>query len=664
MTSNHSSYAPPPSVWDELKEELKRAAPEMGIDDIGFASADPFVSLKSILQNHRDKGYESGFEERDLDKRTTPSLTGTEPASIIAIAVAYPSKMSNPPKSEPGKYRGIMARSAWGRDYHHVLREAMRKLEHFIRERVPDAVLDSMVDTGALVDRAVAERAGIGFSAKNCSIISPKFGSWIYLGEMVTNIPFPPDTPVTEDCGECTKCIDACPTGALVGPGQLNAQRCVSFLTQTKGFVEEGDMRKIGNRLYGCDTCQIVCPKNKGLNWIHHPELQPDPEKAKPLLLPILDMSNREFKEMFGDTSAAWRGKKPIQRNAVIALGNFRDASAVPKLGEILLNDPRPELRGTAAWALGRIGGEEALRNLEKGYKKEQDEQVRSLLRNAFKQLKPDKPEPASAASELNRGSQTPAAKVPDQPESTREVREVQPASPATSAEPLSATVQADVQPSAPSPVVTPQQTAVPQQTMPQGPPQPAVVDPAGFDPLAPKVRTDVLFYDEVDTPIGTLTVVMTNRGVSLVEFGAFTVIEAVLQQWSRTWAGDVGYERNEELLADVIGQLNDYFAGRLKTFTVPLDMRGTPFQQQVWEVLKEIPYGQLRSYKDISDRIGRPKAVRAVGGANNKNPVPIIVPCHRVIGADGSLVGYGGGLETKKTLLSMEGSLPERRGL
>lgn len=694
MTSNLSSYAPPPSVWDELKEELKRAAPEMGIDDIGFASADPFVSLKSILQNHRDKGYESGFEEPDLDKRTTPSLTGAEPASIIAIAVAYPSKMSNPPKSEPGKYRGIMARSAWGRDYHVVLREAMAKLEDFIRERVPDAILDSMVDTGALVDRAVAERAGIGFSAKNCSIISPKFGSWIYLGEMVTNIPFPPDTPVTEDCGECTKCIDACPTGALVGPGQLNAQRCVSFLTQTKGFVEEEDMRKIGNRLYGCDTCQIVCPKNKGLNWSHHPELQPDPEKAKPLLLPILDMSNREFKEAFGDTSAAWRGKKPIQRNAVIALGNFRDASAVPKLGEILLNDPRPELRGTAAWALGRIGGEEALRNLEKGYKKEQDEQVRSLLRNAFKQL-----------SGLNKGSQTteaaaaPAQPVPsheEQPESARETREVQPVmqaeehvrqqtilhsatahqavptempqSPGTAAEPKSATARADVQPSAASPVMTPQQaaqpTAVPQQTMPQEPPQPAVVEPEGFDPMAPKVRTDVLYFDEVDTPIGTLTVVMTNRGVSLVEFGAFTVIEAVLQQWSRTWAGDVGYVRDEERLADVIGQLNEYFAGRLKTFTVPLDMRGTPFQQQVWEVLKEIPYGQLRSYKDISNRIGRPKAVRAVGGANNKNPVPIIVPCHRVVGADGSLVGYGGGLEIKKTLLSMEGSLPERRGL
>ncbi|MGM1047046.1 MAG: tRNA epoxyqueuosine(34) reductase QueG [Bacillota bacterium] len=616
MTSRLGAYAPSSSVWEELKEELKQAAPSMGIDDIGFASADPFVSLKSILQKHRDKGYESGFEEPDLDKRVTPSLPGTTPASIIAIAVAYPSKMSNPPKSEPGKYRGIMARSAWGRDYHHVLREAMAKLEAFIRERVPDAVLESMVDTGALVDRAVSQRAGIGFSAKNCAIISPKYGSWIYLGEMVTSIPFPPDSPVTEDCGECTKCIDACPTGALVGPGQLNAQRCVSFLTQTKGFLDEEVMRKIGNRLYGCDTCQIVCPKNKGLNWTHHEELQPDPEKAKPLLLPILDMSNREFKETFGDTSAAWRGRKPIQRNAVIALGNFKDASAVPKLSEVLLKDPRPELRGTAAWALGRIGGEEALNNLEKGMKSEQDHKVRNMLTQALNKLQPETK--AVAETEKQEGVQHSSQ------QSEEAGQDVQ--SPGTSS---------------------------------------VNIAPKGVEPMtAPTIESDVLYYNEVHTPIGTLTVVASDLGLCLIEFGTFTVKEAVLQQWSRTWAGGVGYERNEERLADVTSQIKQYFEGTLKEFTIPLDMRGTQFQLQVWEALKEIPYGEICSYKDIADAIERPKAVRAVGGANNKNPVPIIVPCHRVIGMDGTLVGYGGGLEIKRSLLKLEGYLPDRKGL
>ncbi|HEY2493857.1 MAG TPA: tRNA epoxyqueuosine(34) reductase QueG [Paenibacillus sp.] len=562
-------YSPSPSVWEQLKRDIQLAAPSLGIDEIGFATADPFVSLKSILEEHRAKGYESGFEEPDLDKRVTPALPSSKPASLIAIAVAYPSKLINPPKSEPGANRGILARSAWGRDYHYVLREAMAKLEVFIRERVPEAVLDSMVDTGALVDRAVAERAGIGFSAKNCMIISPKWGSWIYLGDMVTNIPFPPDTPVTEDCGECTKCIDACPTGALVGPGQLNAQRCVSFLTQTKGLLEDEAMVKIGNRLYGCDTCQIVCPKNRGKNWDHHTVLAPDPELAKPLLLPILDLTNREFREKFGQTAAAWRGKKPMQRNAIIALGNFKDKTAVPRLGEILLQDPRPEMRGTAAWALGRIGGEEALNILDKSIATEQDNQVQEKLLQAKDKL------------------------------------------------------------------------------------QPQVIEEPSI--------SETIYYDEVLTPIGTLTVCMSEKGLCLIEFGAFAVKEAVIQQWSRTWADGIPFVHNEEKLALAKEQLKQYFAGERKTFTLPLDMRGTSFQLQVWGSLADIPYGETLSYEQLAILIERPKAIRAVGGANNKNPVPIVVPCHRVNGDNGSLVGYGGGLEIKRQLLSLEGSLPER---
>ncbi|WP_127595135.1 tRNA epoxyqueuosine(34) reductase QueG [Paenibacillus lautus] len=614
MTYTLGSYAPPPSVWEELKQELKAVAPELGIDDIGFASAEPFESLKSILQNHRDKGYESGFEESDLDKRVTPALPGTEPKSLIAIAITYHSKMENPPKSEPGKYRGIMARSAWGRDYHHVLREAMSRLEEYIKERVPDAKLESMVDTGALVDRAVSQRAGIGFSAKNCAIISPKFGSWIFLGEMVTNIPFPPDTPVTEDCGECTKCIDACPTGALVGPGQLNAQRCVSFLTQTKGLLDEEAMRKIGNRLYGCDTCQIVCPKNRGKNWTHQEDFKPDPEKAKPLLLPILDMSNREFKEAFGDTSAAWRGRKPIQRNAVIALGNFKDNSAVPKLSEVLLKDPRPELRGTAAWALGRIGGEEALNNLEKSMKSEGDSQVRNMLQQALNKLKSEPNENESSAG-AQAAADDNSNKVSD---SSNGGTKVQPESPVIQ----------------------------------------------GVEPMAiPEGGPEMLYYDEIQSPIGPLTVCATEKGLCLIEFGSFYVKEAVIQQWSRTWAGNGGYQRDEARLAPMTSQLKQYFSGELKEFDIKLDMRGTSFQLQVWEALKSIPYGNVCSYKDVAESIGRPKAVRAVGGANNKNPVPIVVPCHRVIGTDGTLIGYAGGPEIKRILLTLEGVMPGRNG-
>lgn len=371
--------------WEHLKNEIKQAASSLGIDSIGFASADPFLELKQVLVKHREKGYESGFEEPDLDKRTNPHLTFDQAESILSIAVAYPSKLQNPPKSEPGAYRGIISRSAWGKDYHHVLKNRLSNLEKFIRERVSDVRLESMVDTGVLVDRAVAERAGIGWVGKNCAVITPEFGSWVYLGEMITNIPFPPDTPVLEDCGDCTICIDACPTDALVGPGELNANRCISFVTQTKGFVSDELKEKIGNRLYGCDTCQIVCPKNKGKHFTHQEELVPDPEIVKPLLKPLLTMSNREFKDQYGFSAAAWRGKKPIQRNAITGLGIFKDKTAVPLLKDILLNDQRPEIREATAWSLGKINTDEAMAAIKQAISHESHELVMNALVKAEK---------------------------------------------------------------------------------------------------------------------------------------------------------------------------------------------------------------------------------------------------------------------------------------
>ena len=233
-----------------------------------------------------------------------------------------------------------------------------------------------MVDTGELVDRAVAERAGIGWSGKNCSIITPEFGSYVYLGEMITNIPFEPDEPIENECGDCTLCLDVCPTGALVQPGQLNAQHCVAFLTQTKDFMPDEFRGEIGNRIYGCDTCQTVCPKNKRkFNWIHD-EFKPDPELAKPLLQPLLNISNKEFKSKFGPMSGSWRGKKPIQRNAIIALAHFKEQDAVPDLVELMKKDERPVIRGTAAWAVGKIGGPLAEQALRTALEKEKDVEV------------------------------------------------------------------------------------------------------------------------------------------------------------------------------------------------------------------------------------------------------------------------------------------------
>jgi len=371
----------------QLQEEFVAYAYSIGIDKIGFTTAAPFVELKNRLRRQQELGYQSGFEESDVDKRTEPLKLMGEVESIVAIALAYPSKMADAPVGKKGQRRGIFCRASWGIDYHTVLRDKLRQLEEWLHAHVPNVRTESMVDTGALSDRAVAERAGIGWSGKNTSIITPEFGSYVYLGEMLTNIPFAPSTQVEEQCGDCTLCIDVCPTGAIVEAGVLNSQRCVAFLTQTKGYLSEEFRGKIGNRLYGCDTCQTVCPKNKGkVNWLHD-EFKPDPEIAKPLLQPLLTMSNKDFKQKFGHVSGSWRGKKPIQRNVIVALAHFKEESAVKDLIGIMQKDERPVLRGTAAWALGEIGGEDAREALIVAQQKEMDEEVLLEITKALQQL-------------------------------------------------------------------------------------------------------------------------------------------------------------------------------------------------------------------------------------------------------------------------------------
>lgn len=364
-------------TMEEVKQEIIAYSKKIGIDKIGFTTADIFSQFKQRLIEQEKHGYASGFEKGTVEERTNPDVLLSGAQSIISIALAYPSRMINPPKSKKGERRGIFCRASWGTDYHVVLRERLNQLDAFIKRKLPHVETNIMVDTGELSDRAVAERAGVGFSGKNTSIITKEFGSYVYLGEMITTLPLPPDSPIEDGCGDCTRCMDACPTGALVQGGQLNAQRCIAYLTQTKDFLPDEFRKKIGTRVYGCDTCQAVCPYNHQIDMHNHEEFEPDPEVAKPLLRPMLRMSNREFRATFGHISGFWRGKNPLQRNAMIALAHFKDETAIDALVEVLKQDVRPVIRGTAAWALGKIGTDRAYEAIKEAMKKEDDERVR-----------------------------------------------------------------------------------------------------------------------------------------------------------------------------------------------------------------------------------------------------------------------------------------------
>ncbi|MCY1047892.1 tRNA epoxyqueuosine(34) reductase QueG [Mammaliicoccus sciuri] len=365
---------------DQLKQEVIDYAHSIGIDSIGFTTADPFDELKKKLEDYHSKGYASGFEESDIELRTVPKLSLPSARSIIAIAVGYPNKLKGAPKSVRGDRRGMFARASWGQDYHTIMRNRLDKLSLFLKEKVPDVEIKSMVDTGVLSDRSVAERAGLGFAGKNGFIINEELGTWSYLGEMLVSIPFKPDDPVIDSCGDCNICVDRCPTGALVGNGQLNSQKCISFLTQTKGYLKDEYRYKIGNRLYGCDTCQQVCPRNRGINT-EHDDIILEPEVLKPRLVPLLKMSNKEFKNTYGHLAGAWRGKKPIQRNAIVALAHFNEESAIPDLKDVAFTDPRPMIRGTAFWAIGQIQGEEARPFIMSHYEREIEEVQEEMIK-------------------------------------------------------------------------------------------------------------------------------------------------------------------------------------------------------------------------------------------------------------------------------------------
>lgn len=338
-----------------LKDLIINSADKLGIDKIGFAGAEPFCDWRKTLESQKVKGYTTGFEHPIIEERLNPQLIMPEAKSFIAIALAYPSRPGYSVPQDKEDRRGSFARASWGVDYHHILRERLDRLRQLIMEHLPQAECMAMVDTGPFMDVAVAERAGLGFIGRNSLLITPEFGSYVYLGELLTNIPFVADQPIPNGCGDCVRCIRSCPTQALLGDGTMNGQLCLSYQTQTKGHLGLAFRRKISHVIYGCDICQLTCPYNQGLDFHLHSEMEPVKEQVHPSLKPMLTLSNHDFKQQFGHLAGSWRGKKPLQRNAIMALANYRDQTALPLILELIEKDPRPVIRASAAYAVSMI---------------------------------------------------------------------------------------------------------------------------------------------------------------------------------------------------------------------------------------------------------------------------------------------------------------------
>ena len=372
-----------------IKEEIINLAKEIGISKIGFTTADDFDYLEKSLRLAVEEGRNSGFEHKNIEERIKPKLSLDSAKTIISIAVAYPHKLKQQPQKTSYK-RGKFTPNSWGLDYHYVLQDKLDRLARGIEALTADFEYKGMVDTGALVDTAVAQRAGIGFIGKNGLVISKEFGSYMFLGELITNLDIEPDQPVDYGCGDCNRCVTACPTSCLIGDGSMNAKRCLSFQTQDKGVMDLEFRKKIKTVIYGCDICQICCPYNKGLDNPLATEI--DPELSHPELLPFLELSNGQFKEKFGHVAGSWRGKNILQRNAIIALANANDRSAIPKMLEIIDKGQNPIHVATAIWALSQLVREahpemvELVMGVKNPTPQIQEEQVRFLEKFGLKE--------------------------------------------------------------------------------------------------------------------------------------------------------------------------------------------------------------------------------------------------------------------------------------
>jgi epoxyqueuosine reductase len=313
-----------------------------------------------------------------------------EVRSIIVLGLNYYTSPTipeaSPPEASPG--RGWMSRYAWGQDYHTVLSDKLKALVAFIRDlEGGDVQARWYVDTGPILERELAWRAGLGWPGKNTNLINRRLGSWLFLGAILLDRELVYDAPATAHCGTCTRCLVACPTGALVAPGVLDARRCISYLTiELRGPIPRELRPLMGTHIFGCDICQAVCPWNRKAPMSSDAAFLPRAGFAAPELMPLLRLSGDEFRARFRGSPITRAKRRGLLRNVAVALGNLRDLRALPAL-EAALHDAEPLIRGHAAWALGRIGGSGARHILHDALRTERDADVREEMTVALAEV-------------------------------------------------------------------------------------------------------------------------------------------------------------------------------------------------------------------------------------------------------------------------------------
>ena len=367
-----------PISTSELVAELRARAKSLGFDAFGIASAGTRPELRQKLEAALARGWHGDMDwlADTAERRSSPTALWEDARSVIMLGVNYgPDR--DPLEILSHKDRGAISVYARNRDYHDVIKGRLKEIAGLIRRRGPEAKV--FVDTAPVMEKPLAEAAGLGWQGKHTVLVSKQFGSWLFLGAIFTSAELPVDAPHEESCGSCTRCLDICPTQAFPAPFQLDARRCLSYLNiEHRGPIPLEFRAAMGNRIYGCDDCLAVCPWNKFASAARDIKLMARDDLNAPSLADLAALDDAGFRALFAGSPIKRIGHARFLRNVLIAIGNSDDPALAP-LAEARLSDPDPLVRGAAVWAVRRLVPAQKARHLALDFlAREADTTVRS----------------------------------------------------------------------------------------------------------------------------------------------------------------------------------------------------------------------------------------------------------------------------------------------
>jgi epoxyqueuosine reductase len=341
----------------DLAERLQGKARDLGFAACGIASAAPDTVRAERLEQWLGEGHHGTMEwmESRLEHRRSPQGLWPEAKSVIALGMSY-APSSDPMALADARSHARISVYAQGKDYHAVIKQRLKALARWIVAEEPGAEVKVFVDTAPVMEKPLGEAAGIGWQGKHTNLVSPDHGSWLFLGAIYTTLELPPSDPHRDQCGSCRACLDSCPTNAFPNAYQIDARRCISYLTiEHKGPIPEEFREALGNRIYGCDDCLAVCPWNKFAEQAHAArEFLPRAELVAPRLAELLALDDAAFRALFSGSPIKRVGRDRFVRNCLYAAGNSGDAGLAEQV-RALSRDPDPAVADAARWAIVRL---------------------------------------------------------------------------------------------------------------------------------------------------------------------------------------------------------------------------------------------------------------------------------------------------------------------